>query len=245
MARTYNIPTGDFVSTTLSGALAAAATTATIGTGLTIPATNGVLQIDYDSTTAAGSDNGPETVKYATYTTGTGALTGLTRGIDGETSDVAHANGAKVHAAASSVFGKNFCGAKAYLTSTLGTTVDNTVTKILLDGESYDVGANFASNKFTAPVNGYYAIDAAVQFGSTIADKQEGAVVQIDGATVLESFDTSGSLTLITINISDVVYMAANSYVELNYFHNSGATTPDINGGSEKTYLTVHLISEA
>lgn len=90
-------PTADFVTSTLSGALAAGATTATIGTGLSLPATNGVLHIDYDSTTAVGSENGPETVTYATYTTATGALAGLVRGAAG-TTDVAHANGATVSA---------------------------------------------------------------------------------------------------------------------------------------------------
>jgi len=104
----YNLATGDFVTTNLIGSLAAAATTATIGTGLDIPATNGVLQIDYDSTTAVGSDNGPETVTYATYTTGTGALTGLSRGADANTTDVAHANNASVQAGPSTLIEAQF-----------------------------------------------------------------------------------------------------------------------------------------
>lgn len=95
--------TGDFVTTTLNGAISDSATTATIGTGLNIPAANGFLQLDPDSTTAVGSDNGPETVKYATYTSGTGALTGLTRGADANTSGVAHANGCTVHAGISAL----------------------------------------------------------------------------------------------------------------------------------------------
>lgn len=94
---------GDFVTTTLNGAISSGATSATIGTGLNIPATNGILQIDYDSTTAVGSDNGPETIKYASYTSGTGALTGLTRGADAYTTGVAHANGATVQAGLSTL----------------------------------------------------------------------------------------------------------------------------------------------
>jgi len=50
-----------------------------------------------------GADNGPETIYYATYTSGTGALTGLTRGCCG-TTGVAHANGAKVQCGMSSIF---------------------------------------------------------------------------------------------------------------------------------------------
>ena len=90
-------PTGDFVTSTLSGALAAGATTATIASGLSLPATNGILHINYDSSVAVGTDEGPETIQYATYTTGTGALAGITRGLGG-TTDVAHANGSTVSA---------------------------------------------------------------------------------------------------------------------------------------------------
>lgn len=90
-------PTGDFVTSTLSGALTAGGTTATIASGLSLPATNGILHINYDSSVAVGTDQGPETVQYATYTTATGALAGLTRGLGG-TTGVAHANGATVSA---------------------------------------------------------------------------------------------------------------------------------------------------
>lgn len=101
MSQSY--PTADFITTSLSGAMTAVATTATIGTGLDIPAADGVLQIDYDSTTAVGSDNGPETIYYTAYVTGTGALTGITRG-QGGTTGVAHANAAKVQCGTSSVY---------------------------------------------------------------------------------------------------------------------------------------------
>jgi len=95
--------TGDFVTTTLNGAISAGATSMTIGTGLNIPAANGFLMIDPDSSVAVGSDTGPETVKYSSYTSGTGAVTGLTRGADAFTSGVAHNNGATVHAGLSAL----------------------------------------------------------------------------------------------------------------------------------------------
>jgi len=97
---TLSIPTGDFVTTSLTGAISAAATSATIGTGLTLPATNGVLQIDYDSTEVVGDPSGPETITYAAYNTGTGALTGVVRGAAG-TTGVTHANAASVQCAIS------------------------------------------------------------------------------------------------------------------------------------------------
>ena len=76
------------------------------------------------------SDNGPETIAYSNYDSGTGVITVLVdaatgRGLNG-TTDVAHANGAKVGAGYSVSHIKEFCGARAYLASTLGTTVAST-----------------------------------------------------------------------------------------------------------------------
>src|SRR5258708_1487860 len=99
----YNLPTGDFVTSTLNGALTAGATSGTIGSGLNLPATNGILHVDYDSAIAVGTDNGPETITYTSYTSATGALAGLTRGVAG-TTGVAHANSAKVQAAPSILY---------------------------------------------------------------------------------------------------------------------------------------------
>lgn len=94
---TVVLPSNDFVTSTLSGALTNNATSGTIGTGLGLPAANGVLQVDYDSAIAVGVDYGPETITYTAYNTGTGALTGITRGVAG-TTGVAHNNGATVQA---------------------------------------------------------------------------------------------------------------------------------------------------
>lgn len=103
MAQTYSSPTGDFVTSTLVGAITAGSTSATIGSSLTIPATNGILEVDYDSLLALGVDGGPETITYTAYNSGTGALTGITRATAGTTA-VAHANTASVQAAPSSLY---------------------------------------------------------------------------------------------------------------------------------------------
>lgn len=94
---TVSLPTGDFITSTLIGAMTSASTSATIGSGLNIPASNGLLEIHYDSVLAVGVDNGPETVLYTSYNSGTGALSGITRGVQG-TTGVAHVNTATVQA---------------------------------------------------------------------------------------------------------------------------------------------------
>jgi len=98
-----NCPTSDFVTSTLSAAIDEDDTSASIGTGLSIPATNSWLQVDYDSAGAVGAANGPETIFYTAYNTTTGALTGVVRGRAG-TTGVSHLNGAKVQAGMSAVY---------------------------------------------------------------------------------------------------------------------------------------------
>lgn len=126
-----NMQTADFITTTLSGALAAGAASMTIGTGLNIPDANGILQLDYTDAAGAGvgADNGPETIHYTAYNTATGAITGMTRGMAG-TTDVAHGNGALIAAAPSVVHLTGELGyaqiTSNFSTSTTGSEVDVT-----------------------------------------------------------------------------------------------------------------------
>lgn len=105
MAQIINIPQADFVTSILNGAVSAVATSFTIGTGLTLDANGGELQLDYDSAVAVGVNNGPETITYTAYDTTTGAVTGVTRGVAG-TTGVIHANGCSVQCGATSLVSK-------------------------------------------------------------------------------------------------------------------------------------------
>lgn len=123
------LPTGDFVTTSLNGAITNVASTATIGTGLELPATNGVLQLDYDSSEAIGDANGPETITYAAYNSGTGGLTGMSRGEAG-TTGVSHENGNSVQCGPSSLYfqqlGTDFIGWTAHAPTYTGFSSDPT-----------------------------------------------------------------------------------------------------------------------
>lgn len=137
----------------------------------------------------------------------------------------------------------DFVGARAYLNSTLGTTISGAATKLLLDTESYDVGGNFASNKFVAPVNGYYQISFCVAYTLSIGNGYAIGFVYKNGASLFQSEISPGTGTNLIVNGSDCVYLAATDYIELYYQHNA-ATTSDIVGGTAASFLTVNLIKE-
>jgi hypothetical protein len=201
-------PTGDFQTTVIStgSQLSAVGTTMTIGTGLTIPATNGVLQIDYDSTEALGAASGPETVSYASYTSGTGAITGMTRGLAG-TTGVTHENGASVQCGPSAAYGgqgtilANDIGTGEVTQAKLATTSGNgpLKTKILNftragDGATADVsytGVGFIPSKITAIM----VAGGTLYWSTGFADSTKAASVIYQGAANTV-YDSSSGLIL-------------------------------------------------
>ena len=179
---------GDFTTSTLSGALAAGATTATIASGLSLPATNGILHINYDSTVAVGTDEGPETIQYATYTTATGALAGITRGLGG-TTDVAHANGSTVSAGISvehlneydrknvsnqTIIGNNDVRAVRYVALDEPVELRNAASGNPTAYQDLDLTANTSANTYAVHFNISHRGATA---GNTIAFRKNGATL--------------------------------------------------------------------
>lgn len=135
-----------------------------------------------------------------------------------------------------------FVGARATLAATLTTTVRSAFTKLALDTETYDVGANFASGKFVAPVNGYYRISAYVYFNN-VTDNAVFSAAIYKNNSMLQSF-TSNSTSLAGTEISaggsDEFYLAATDYIELFYYH-TDVVQVDIDGSASSSHLTVVL----
>lgn len=229
------IPDGDFVTSTLNGAISNSATSMTIGTGLNIPATNGVLQIDYDSTTAVGADNGPETISYTAYNSGTGAVTGMTRGVDTNTSGVAHANGASVQLGASALL---FTGQLGYAeitsdftSATSGSAVDVTGLSVTVT-----VPAGGRRVKITA-----YAPD--ISTGAAASTVLEWLIYE--GATLLnESAQfTSDTSSLMPAVAMAVVTPSAGSHTYKVAIKQNGAGTMTVDAGATfPAFILVELI---
>lgn len=92
-----------------------------------------------------------------------------------------------------------------------------TLTKVTLDTELFDTNSNFASNRFTPTVAGYYQISATIAVGaSTTAG---GAYIYKNGVNYSSSFQ--GSMN--SSSISTLTYLnGSTDYVELYVYFGVG-----------------------
>ena len=133
-----------------------------------------------------------------------------------------------------------------YLSADQDNIVNQTPTKILFDSELYDIGSDFASNQFTAPVTGYYLVIGSVQWElGTIGDQKILITyIYVNGSQFSKSINTvttSGTNNLTSCGVSSVVYVPAGQAIALYAWHNHGDNTPDIESGG--TFMCVHLLS--
>lgn len=137
--------------------------------------------------------------------------------------------------------------ARAYLSADQTDIVNATWTKVNYDAESYDVGSNFASSKFTAPVTGYYLIVGKIDWQDMPADISIGIALYVNGSNKVQNIILSSALdNANTVDCTDIRLLTANDYVEMYAYHLKGDNTPDIEGGGDGTdtsYMAVHLLS--
>jgi len=133
--------------------------------------------------------------------------------------------------------------ARAYLSTAQLNLADVTVIKVLLDGESYDPGSNFAAYKFTCPTTGYYAIQWNVGFVNIIANKNYTAMLYLNGAAaIFNSVHSSDDTNELRFGGSDIQYLTATNYLELYVYLNVGAATVDLENDPRMTYLVVSFL---
>lgn len=136
------------------------------------------------------------------------------------------------------------CKVSAYLSATQENLVDSTWTKVLLDTENYDIGSDFASNKFTAPINGYYLVTAQITFINTVADKEFDLAIYKSGVFSYLTAVRSGSASSMYVPFAPrILYLTATQYLELYARAVAGVGTVDVIGGDFYTFLEVHLLS--
>jgi hypothetical protein len=141
---------------------------------------------------------------------------------------------------------KTTVGASAYAAADQENLTDATLTKVTLGTEEYDLGSNFATSRFTAPVAGKYHVSGQVRFKNIIANKRYAACIYEGGDTeeamsVIPSVDDTNP---IAVPVSKTITLAVDEYVELYAAVHCGAATVDIAGGNkEDTFMSVHLVS--
>jgi len=120
-----------------------------------------------------------------------------------------------------------------------------TITKILLDAETYDNQNEFASYKFTAKKSGYYQVNAGIVWlgPSVIPDVQYNLYITRNGAYISLGRFVPSAADYFSQIYSDVVSLAANDYLELFCRHYGGVDTVDVYGNSRDTFMSVHKLS--
>jgi len=139
--------------------------------------------------------------------------------------------------------------ARAYLSATQEDIVNNTLTSITLNTESYDIGSNFSTvdNRFDIPVNGYYWVNANVIWTSVVADKRYEAFLRNSTpSTLAYSITHSSHAAVISQVVSCLRYFEAGDFIKLAVRHQAGVNTVDVLGGGDYyTFLEVVLIRTA
>ena len=101
---------------------------------------------------------------------------------------------------------------------------------IVFGGEDYDIGSNFASNTFTAPVAGKYQFNVQVQVNS-VADWLKIKLIP-SGKQYQWYHNPNHTSTM--CSFSQIVSLAANDTVKVTIVANDNDYT--IEGGSGSTY---------
>jgi len=164
--------------------------------------------------------------------------TAITLGDSGDTFTIP--SGATI-ANSGTATGFGVAGTEAFSVKLSGnqTISNNTFTKITFDNEEFDVGGNFASNKFTAPSAGKYVLTHAVYMWVSGGNDWDNYSIRFYKNGSGQS-DTYSQFSLASANIleaaipaSYVLDLSANDYIEVYAKINaSGASSRQVDAVS-------------
>lgn len=128
-----------------------------------------------------------------------------------------------------------------------GTSIANTTLITPFQTELFDTSNSFASNKFTAPVSGYYQINAQVFMGTAGAGVTENAIIQLrkNGSTTSQPgsdrMNGSGDANrLIKLKLNVLIALAVGDYIEIA---STFVGSRDIAAGADSTWFNGYLVS--
>jgi len=109
--------------------------------------------------------------------------------------------------------------------SSAQTLASSTVTKVTWNQENFDVGGNFASDKFTAPIAGKYHMNALVTMSTIIAGAGIGLIWYKNGSVFRNGHHQSTEINItFALQASGVFDLSASDYLELFIFQGSGSS---------------------
>jgi len=129
-------------------------------------------------------------------------------------------------------------GARAYQAS--GQAISTaTLTIVDVPTESYDIQAEFANDRFTATVAGYYLVYGQVVWTSPEVDYAFYNYIYKNGGAIIEYLSYPQSTRRETQIVTTVIYLTVNDYIEMKVYH-SATGSETLTAGSTTTYLEVN-----
>lgn len=121
-------------------------------------------------------------------------------------------------------FKKNTTKVRAFLDTSNQSINNESLTKVLFNAESFDTLGEFASNRFTATVAGYYMVYSSVMWINSVDGKVYETHLYKSGSEISRGMiSASVANAYLTSSATDIVYLAVGNYIETFVYHNSGA----------------------
>jgi hypothetical protein len=133
--------------------------------------------------------------------------------------------------------------ARVYLGTNQTGLTSGAYTKVLLDTEDFDAGSNFASNKYTVPVTGYYQINWSAYIRGDGGTLTSGLSYLYKNGSIITygSYFNTGSD--IVSPGGDLQLLTAGDYLELYAVGTTSSSTWKIQAATQGTFMSVHLVS--
>ena len=111
-------------------------------------------------------------------------------------------------------------------------------TKINLQTENYDVNSELANSRFTAKIAGYYQVNASILWLASADTKVCQTQIRVSGDVAAADAKRSPGTGYISSNISDIVYLDVDDYVEMYGYQDSGGAV-NLQNNSQSTFLSI------
>ena len=135
---------------------------------------------------------------------------------------------------------------RAYLATAVQTITSGVITKVQLNAEDYDSQGEFdptTDYRFTAKKTGYYQVNAVVRWTGGVDQDYTILYIYKNGAAVAANVARASGTGYFSQSISDIIYLAANDYLELDVYQGTG-TDKSLEHDSIWTFMAIHKLSE-